>query len=319
MLTTSRNKVIFLSGVAAVAMISAVTVAQENRPNVKHRRAKPPTFEEKAFSGVFFDDVKSQLVGSLATGNPSVPAAPSESVASNSEADEAQNIWKKRIDAQTIEDLIKSAKLRLDPAVSSPAKFVGGGYQVARRDFTLLTILFGVIEQYPGEVRWKHSATRAKVDFGRIAANAKVGSPAAFNEAKAKHQTFGDLLNGNKLDPPKEEATGWSDTVDRIAAMQLLEWILRENLNASVASEPAFSDGAEDAKKYAMLVGAISEVLLQEGMPDQDSDEYRQWTQEMITATEEIVSGASKSDIAITREAISKLDKSCNSCHEVFR
>ncbi len=295
--------------------------AQETKAKPKYRRAKPPAFDEKSMSGVFFDDVKSQLVGSLPSANASMAASSvkTETSAADASVSEADNIWKKRIDTATVEDLIKSAKLRLDPAVTSPAKFASGGYQIARRDFTLLTVLFGVIEQYPGDVRWKHSAARAKADFARIAENAKVGSLPAYNEAKAKHQTFGDLLNGVRLDPPKDALTAWSDTVDRIAAMQLLEWILRDSLNATVASDGAFRDGAEEARKYAQLTSVIGEILLQDGMPDQDSEEYQQWTKEMIASCEQIVVGATKPDLTTTREAISRLDKSCNSCHEHFR
>lgn len=313
-------RIAFTSALCFVAWTSMIE-AQDTKAKPKYRRAKPPAFDEKSMSGVFFDDVKSQLVGSLPSANASMATSSpkTEAAAADSSTSEADNIWKKRIDTATIEDLIKSAKLRLDPAVTSPAKFASGGYQVARRDFTMLTVLFGVIEQYPGDVRWKHSAARAKSDFARIAENAKVGSLPAYNEAKAKHQTFGDLLNGVRLDPPKEALATWSDTVDRVAAMQLLEWILRDSLNAAVASDGAFRDGAEEARKYAQLTSVISEILLQEGMPDQDSEEYQQWTKEMIAACEQIVAGATKPDLATTREAISRLDKSCNSCHEQFR
>jgi hypothetical protein len=303
---------------ALVVSVNSLEMLWAQAP--KPRRARAPKFTEQSFPGVFFDDVKSQLVGSLpAVGPASAPTAtaqqPTEAPAANSD----ENIWKRRIDAATIEDLVKSAKTRLDPAVSSPAKFVGGGYQTARRDFTILTVLFGVIEQYPGDVRWKHSAGRAKTDFARIAANAKVGSPPVYNEAKLKNQMFGDLLNGERLEASKDNTDSWLDVADRVALMQVLEWIVKENLNAAVANSGALTDGATNAREYAQLAGVIGQVLVQKDMPDADADEYKQWATEMMAACDQIVAGANKPDLAQTREAISRLDKSCNSCHETFR
>lgn len=286
----------------------------------KPRRAKPPKFDAQSFPGVFFDDVKSQLVGSLPpVGN--VTASIKTPSKSNAEptASSEENVWKRRIDAAAIEDLVKSSKSRLDPAIASPAKFAGGGYQTARRDFTVLTVLFGVIEQYPGDIRWKHSAGRAKTDFARIAANAKVGTAPAYNEAKLKNQMFGDLLNGERLEASKDGPAAWSDVADRVAMMQVLEWIVKDNLNAAVANPGAFADGATNAKEYAQLAGAIAEILIQDGMTDADAEEYKQWAKEMMAACDQIVAAANKPDIAQTREAISRLEKSCNSCHETFR
>ena len=286
----------------------------------KSRRAKPPKFNEQSFPGVFFDDVKSQLVGSLPpVGN--AAASVKTPTKSNAEASASsdENVWKRRIDAASIEDLVKSTKSRLDPAVASPAKFAGGGYQTARRDFTVLTVLFGVIDQYPGDIRWKHSAGRAKTDFARIAANAKVGTAPAYNEAKLKNQMFGDLLNGERLEASKDGPAAWSDVADRVAMMQVLEWIVKDNLNAAVANPGAFADGASSAKEYAQLAGAIAEVLVQEGMTDADADEYKQWAKEMMAACDQIVAAANKPDMTQTREAISRLEKSCTSCHDSFR
>jgi cytochrome c556 len=305
-------------GQNATSEKTPTNAATPTKERPRQKRVKAPQFKSDEFKGVFFEDVASQLVGSL-------PASTSQSVASTAstssgddQASEADNIWKQRIDAAVIEDLIKSSKLRLDAAISSPAKFTGGGYDTARMDFTMLSILFGVIENYPGDVRWKHSAAKAKADFGRIAANAKVGTTPVYNEAKAKNQSLSDLLNGGKLEAVTEPAT-WSDSVERTAAMKMIEWVVKEKVNPIVASDASFGDSSEDMKKFAQLIATTGEVLLQEGMMDQDSDEYQQWSKEMIAACEAITAASEKKDLTQTREAISRLNKSCDSCHEGFR
>ena len=314
-----KHKFLALS-FCVVAGLSAVAA---DKGTVKYKRAVPPTFQDGKIKDIFYADVGSQLVGTLPTlGNQSTSG--NSQLAGNSdqaeEADaEGQSVWKRRIDVATIEDMVKSSKLRLDPAVSSPAKFASGGYEIARREFTLLTAMFGVIDQYPGDVRWKHSAKTAETDFARIAANSKVGSIQAFNEAKAKTLEFSDLLNGVRLDAAKEPVEGWPNAIDRGSLMEVLQWTLRDNLNETVTSDSVFSDKTADAKKFAQLTAVLGEVLLQPDMMDADDDGYKQWAVEMISASEAVVAATQTANLSDAREAISRIDKSCNSCHEGFR
>ncbi len=296
-------------------------LAQGQSKNPKMRRVSPPTFDSKSFDGIFYADVKSQLNGELPNSSTqsSDIATKSDPAADGVDAEMTDSVWKKRIDTATIEDLVKSAKRRLDPAVSSPAKFASGGYQVARREFTMLTALFGIIEQYPGDVRWKHSAARAKFDFARVASNSKVGSIAAFNEAKSKTQVFGDLLNGVRLDDLKDDPLDWNAALDRGATMVVLDWSLRDNMNVAIASESAFANEKDGIVKYAQLIAALGEIISQKDMPDADTEEYVEMSGQMVQACDELIVATGKSDFAAVREAISKLDKSCNNCHEAYR
>ena len=55
----------------------------------------------------------------------------------------------------------------------------------ARDNFSLLAVLFAVIGQYDGEVRWQKDAANLRTLFGRAGFNCKVGTDNSFSEAKA--------------------------------------------------------------------------------------------------------------------------------------
>ncbi len=291
----------------------------------KPTRVKPPEFKEEEFDGVFFADVKKQLVGPLPTrsdlANAGKASANGPSGAPATEASgSGSNVWKDLISGQSIEDLVKEAKRRLDGIVTSPAKFAAGSYKDARREFTLMAVLFAAIEQYPEDIRWKNSSSIARGRFGRMAANAKVGTAPAFNEAKLRMEDLAALLKGTALtDTTPVTEIVWPDIVDRNPAMQILEWALRENLNPKVASESEFKSHGEEALMYAELIGLIGETLHQPGMNDAEDAEYKNWSTKMIAESKRIVEAVKLSNATMAREAAGQLDQSCNGCHNTFR
>jgi len=290
----------------------------------KPERVPPPKFQPNDFTGVFFPDAVAQLQGkppatggAVASDSPSDPSVGSES-SEMEPAAKGNDVWKQLIAGQTIEDLIKEAKARVDGVITTPAKFAGGGYSEARREFTLLASLMAIIAQYPEEIRWKSSAPYARTVFARMAANCKVGTQQVFNEAKLRQQDLQDLLKGSKLTGTAEETT-WADTADRGPAMQLLEWALRENLAPNTNSEDSFSNNMDEVVKYAELVSAYGQILQLEGMTDADDETYVQYASAMGAAAKDVLKAVKSKDAELARTAVSRIDQSCNKCHESYR
>lgn len=288
-------------------------------------RAVPPTFKQGEFSGVFFDAPLAQLQGTrpeatasetkMATNRP----MPDKSEEVPGEGTAAKDgVWKSLISGTTMEDLVKESKSRLDSVITTPAKFAAGGFKDVRREFTLLASLMAIIDRYPEEIRWKSSATFAQRAFAKMASNCKVGTQPVFNEAKLRHQDLQELLKGSKLTGAADEVT-WEDIADRGPSMQLLEWALREHLAPMTSSDKAFQNGQEEVLKYAELVAAYGQILQQEGMTDADDDTYVELAAQMVTAATEATKATKLGDAEAARTAVSKIDQSCNKCHESYR
>ncbi len=312
---------IILFGFLIVAQVP--TLGQQTRR--KPTRATAPQLNPQDFEGIFFADVQKQLVGPPPTIGSIASSTPTQGLASSSTStsdgpNSGSNVWKDRISGQSIEDLVKDGKRRLDLIITTPVKFSGGSYKDARREFTLLAILFATIEQYPEKIRWQPSASLARGRFARIAANAKVATAPAYNESKLRMEDLATLLKGSPLtDTVTPPELNWGEIADRVPSMQIVEWAFRENLNRYVASEAEFKSHPDEIIMYAELIGLIGETLHQPGMADADDNEYKSWTSKMIQETKRITDAVKLNNATMAREAAGQLDQSCNACHNTFR
>ena len=295
-------------------------------PVKRPTRAAPPKFNPSDYDGVFYADALSQLQGPRplpgmnTAGDPSKNSMSSigDVADSGNAAESSNNPWKKLISGTSIEDLMKEAKLRIDGVVTTPAKFAAGGVIEARKEFTLVATLMAIIQEYPEDIRWKHSAAYGRVIFAKMASNCKVGTQPVFNEAKLRSQDLGELLKGNKLSGQAEQVT-WEETSDRTPAMKILEWALRDNLSKQTASEKEFQQSKEEVLKYAELVAAYGLVLQQKGMNDSDDETYAQLSQAMTDAAASVVAATIAGDAESARIGVGRIDQSCNKCHESYR
>ena len=313
-----------------VVMGSSTLLAQRGR---KPQRAQPPKFSGKEFEGTFFPDVSKALQGARPTGKEaaaSAMAAATGGASSNAAAagngaksgaapaaGDAQG-WSKLITGPTIEDMVKNSKLRLDPIVASTTKFAGG-YKEARREFSLLAFMFAIIEQYPGDVRWKKSAGVARESLARMAANSKVSSPQAHKEAKQRVQDLADLMSGNALEGSPSGELSWADVIDRVPMMQLLEWAQQDVINPHSASKEKFSTNKEELQRYAELVAALGKAAIMEGMPDATDAEYRSIAQQMIDQAQQISVAVQTDNADLARTAAGQISQACSKCHDGYR
>lgn len=320
-----RLRILVAGGITLLLLLlfgSTGALAQRQR---KPQRALPPRFSGKEFEGTFFPDVAAVLQGERPSASTAAPAAMANSTANPSSTANAatldtgsQDGWKKLISAATIEDTVKNSKLRLDAIVASPTKFAGG-YKDARREFSLQALMFGIIEQYPGEVRWKKSASVARETLARMAANAKVSSAQAQKEAKQRVQDLGELLNGNNLDGSANSELVWSDVVDRVPLMQLLKWAQQDHINGYTSSKENFSKHKEELERFAELVAVLGKAVIMNDMPDAADAEYRSLTEQMITQASQLSLAVQTDNADLARLAAGQIGQSCVKCHDGYR
>ncbi|MFN7840921.1 MAG: cytochrome c [Pirellula sp.] len=317
---------IFTILIALLGAIAWAGTVYSQKPVKRPTRAAPPKFKPSDFDGIFYTDALSQLQGQRPTpgsapggkSNANAMANAGAGSSDSSGSPTSNGSWKALISGSSIEDLMKEAKLRIDGVITTPAKFAAGGVIEARKEFTLVATLLAIIQEYPEEIRWKHSSAYGRMIFSKMASNCKVGTQPVFNEAKLRSQDLGELLKGSKLSGQAEEV-GWEETSDRTPAMKILEWALRENLAKQTASEKEFQQSKEDVKKYAELVAAYGLVLQQKGMNDSDDETYTQLSQAMTDAAASVVAATIAGDAESARVGVGKIDQSCNKCHESYR
>jgi hypothetical protein len=317
---------IFLLATAAGSLIVAQTAQQR-----KLRRAQLPDFSKQpTIDSTFFKDVFSEALDGQ---RPADLGAPPTAIAgtnpsggntgssSGSTPAAGGSGWSRIISSAALEDEIKAIKLRLDQEITTPTKFTGTGHKAARREFTIVAVMFGIIGEYDGDVRWKDVAPGARDAFARGAANAKVSTSQAYNEAKARHEDLGELVGGGSITAAgaSEAFVEWPKVCDRSPLMQRLEAGHQGKLQMMTASAEEFKSNAEAVAHEANILAALGEILRKEGMEDADADDYAGWAKQITTASGEIVEAVKSNNYDQARKAVGTIGQACSQCHELYR
>lgn len=317
-----------------VAALACPTFALAQKPNTKPQkppRAAAPKWDKQVTDVIFFKDVFKEALAGARPADLGKAAAPAV-VASNGGGGAATTSsgggssaatgagWSKLIASTTLEDQIKAVKQSLDKDITTPSEFAGKGYSIARREFSSLAVLFGVIAEYDGDVRWKSSAAAARDRFSALAGTAKVGSQQAYNAAKDGKSQLEDLLGGGSF--PKGESEGaadWSKVADRGPIMQNLGLSFDEKLAKWAGNESDFKSNADAALAEAQMVALYAVLLGKEGMEDADGDSYKEFLKKLLTAAEEVADAAKNKDPDKARKAAGEIKKTCDGCHGEYR
>jgi hypothetical protein len=289
------------------------------------RRAPPPKFAPKQFEGVFFEDVSQAIQGA----RPSIKELRGEGAKNEGKPQVASAVgnngttkrtgWGELIRPMALEDEVKRVKNRFDNTISTPAAFKSGGFADARRDLTILAVLFGIIAEHPDQVRWKDAAATARDLMARTASNCKAGSTQVFNEAKLRKQDLQDLISGSGLASRESTESNWGTIADRVPLMQYLEELVNGTLKQVTANDQAVASGSEEAGRTVELVAVLATVLVAEGMVDAGDGDYAALTQRMKSATADARQAFERKDPTAYRSAVGAIGQACDACHEQYR
>jgi hypothetical protein len=181
-------------------------------------------------------------------------------------------------------------------------------------------MLFGIIAEYDGEVRFKKDAAAARDLFARTANNTKAGGNSnVFSEAKLRKADLDELLSGSSLQSKSAGEVDWSTMIDRSPFMQRLEATYQERLAKSLASKDEFNKNKETVLHDAELIAVMAAVLIKPGMSDAEDQSYIGFANSMKAGASEIVDAVKLNNYDQARAAGGKIDKACSQCHEGFR
>jgi hypothetical protein len=297
-------------------------VLGQSKPTPK--RVKFPEFKDEGrIKTIFFNRALEKLAGArqintapMAGGGGNTGGGGSESAGGGGMAGN----WATLISAPTIEDEVKAIKLAVDTGVDKPSQFSGGGYLDARYQFSVVAAMFGIIAEFDGDVRWKSQSLGIRDVFSRSAGNCKVGSTAAYNEAKLRKADLQDLLGGATV---AAKATvddfNWSQVADRAPLMQRLEVAVDERLSPMTSSADEFESNKETILHEAEIVAAISHILTRPQMEDGDDEDYAGYANKMKSGALDLVDAIKLNDSDRAASAVGVMTQSCTECHELYR
>lgn len=306
-----------MSGLLLVIAAAPLALADE-------RRAKPPTFDRSQTRGVFFEELSEAFRGERPTlsslrRHAEAQAKLADEKTAGGEGSGDQSEWAELISPVALEDEVKRLRLRFDSTVTTPGAFNSGGYRDARVQLSALAMLFAVINDYEGEVRWKDEAAAARDLIARTALNCKAGSTQVYNEAKLRKAdlqslVFGSGTGGRDAEPEND----WAMIVDRSPLMKYVEEQLFTLEDAS-RNESTIQEQADTLRRAAGVVAVLGEVLGQEGMVQADDPDYVRLSSQMTEAAQQLNAALERGDAAAVQSGVGAITQSCSACHQQYR
>ena len=309
-----------------VGCLSVSVFAQQSdtrQPKKKTRQVtrvgRPDFSKPNPKIDVWFDNVFEEgIVGQRPDGSKAAPVASNGNNASEGDASSASG-WAALIGGDAIESEIKSLNLELAKSVTTPVKFKTT-YNEVRQTTSILSMVFAIVSQYDGDVRWKDDAAKAQAAFAKATINARSNADTAFNYCNGRKFELEDLIRGGSFpetEKPAEELD-WSDVIGRTETMVRLQRS-DELLKQWTADADTFAKQKKKIIQEAQWVAAIGAVIAKEGMDDADVDEYVEFCVQMKDAASETAAAAELDNYEATSKFANLMSQSCNNCHEEWR
>lgn len=287
------------------------------------QRAKPPVWSQDVVDE-FFVDAREQLVGErpakrseAAATNP--PAGQGSVAATVAETGDAAR-WSQVISGDALAAEVKLLAASLRDPLANPAKFKSGGYKACRAAFNELAVLFAVIAEYDGDVRWQEDAPALRDALARAARNCKTGTDQTFAEGAELRTQLDDLIRGERLggkpQPPPER---WSDLADRSLLMARMEAALQEGISPALSSAREFSRKAVDVQQHAEVLAMLAMMIDREEFDYWDDETFQQHSSDLRSASRELSRAAADGNYEAARAAAGQASQSCSACHEGYR
>lgn len=326
-LTFSNSLANLTARLATLAIACCGTASVDAQSRAEKRQPVPrverPQFTQSDWDGIYFENLFEEgLVGERPQANALQAAhSPTESPSgSNSETSSTTNsVWNQLISSTTIEDEVKSIQKQLVTDITTPVRFKSD-YPKAHQSFSVLSMLFAIVSQYEGDVRWKEDSARAQVAFWRAASNSRVGTTQAYESCKSRLELLNEMVRGGKFvsDEKAPEDFDWSNIVDRNPLMHRLDQSLNR-LKAAASNKSEFTKMSAELVHDSELIAAIAHVLTQENMTDADDEGYNNYAQTMQRFAREATQSAKSNDFEATSRAINSISQSCDACHADWR
>ena len=315
-----------LARLLAVALcVQLTTGGLIGQSRKKLRPKQPPQQWSKADLDPFFSNVFDSVGpgppgsnGGRGTPIP-IPGIPEDPGGGNNGGGGSGAGWSAIVSAQTLEDEIKTAVIQVGPAVASPTKF-NTQHREARRIYSSVAVVFGVIADYDQDVRFKNAAAGMRDKVARAGFNSKVNTTGAFNEAKQRYLDLQDLVRGGNVALPEAETRiSFAKVADRPPLMQRMDLAFEKTLKPMTSNINEFKANIDTVKREAEMLGMLAKVIQDQSYEYAEGEDYLEYCKAIEQNCKEIVDGIKLNAFEQVERAVGNIFKSCTNCHEGYR
>jgi hypothetical protein len=296
-------------------------------------KAKPKFGKE--ITDIFFTDAREKLgpgapPGGALTGlkapdkggkTPAVvePKTPVTPPAGTGDPAVATGGWGEWLGPEVLEAEVKAQATGVANEIKNGSAFKAAGFKKAQVQLTMLTVMFGVIAQYPGEdVRWKKVSAGMRDELAKAAAACKTGDQYA--SVKIQGESLAELVRGSPVDVAEGKPTAkWGEIADFKALMKRMDQADKERLKPLLSAEKDFKENKEQIMHEASVMAVLAEVIQDAGYDDAGDDQYLKLAKAMKAASIQLIDACKQDAYENARTANAALFKTCSDCHTDFR
>ena len=189
-----------------------------------------------------------------------------------------------------------------------------------QKSFEQLSLLFGVVREYDGKVRWKADAAVAQKSFETAAVNARNGDEPGFASSKRSIEDLEQLVRGDrfpgKAKPP--ETLDWSTVTGHTPIMKRLQ-VLHDEIKAASSNEKDFKKQQPKIVHSAELIALMAAAVQQADMDYADDDDYVTYAKQMQSAASTAAKAGRNNNYEMLSNAVNGVSQGCADCHGDFR
>jgi hypothetical protein len=311
-----------MRSIKAVRYVQGISLATITAASVwAGPQAPPPKFDDAQVNGVFFGDAREQLVGTRPVfGVPKattiIPSGSQPSGTKPAENMSDGNAWSALVSAETLESEIKAQPAAIDAAMKAadPRKS-------ARMVMTNLAALFGVIQKYDKDVRWKTDAQSLRDEFAKAAVNLKAFTDSQKRQVAKVQTELKDLIQGNPpaASPSLEAEAPWSEIADIVPVMHRFDLGQTERLNGWSSSAESVKRNSEAVIREAEVMAMLARIIQDKSYENGTDETYLGFAKSLEKQAVEAVAATKRGDGEAASKAVSQMQKVCNDCHNDYR
>jgi|GEM_PF-6818709 len=226
--------------------------------------------------------------------------------------------WGDWLGSEVLEGEIKTQATAFTNDTKQAGPFKASLYKKVQVEATVLTVMFGVIAQFEGQVRWKDKAAGLRDELAKVAGQCKTGDQYA--AVKLQAASLGELIQGSPIDvAPGKAGSKWSEIAEFTAVMKRMDLADKEKLKPLVSSEADFKANKDQILHEATVMAILAEVITDKGYDSAAEDEYQKWAKAMKAHAIDIVDACKQDQYEKARTATAGIFKACADCHSAYR
>jgi hypothetical protein len=293
----------------ALGIIAGFALAQ-----APAERAAPPKFTD-ADTEPFFPDAREALVGERPAASAAIHAPGDDESRATATFE-----WSRVVAGDTLATEVKRIGTNLAEPLASPAAFKSGGNKACRGEFAVLAVLFAVIEQYDGDVRWQREAGALREASSRVSDSCRTASDQSYAAAVRVRDDLDDLIRGERpASDPARPLEKWSQLSDRKLLMRRMEQAMQNGVNPCLADAKALAKSAADMHHEAELLALLANVIDREAFDYWDDETFRGYSHDLGSAASELARAGADGNYEAARAAAGAITNACAACHDGYR